>query len=85
MKRLITLSLTVFTCLCFVLATDRRALAYIDPGTGFVALQSFFAGLAAFGYFMRRRIGALFGRKPAEEVVIPVTVVVEEDSKRSAA
>lgn len=85
MKRLISFSLAVFTCLCFVLATDRHALAYIDPGTGFVALQSFFAGLAAFGYFMRRRISALFGRKPAEEVVMPTTTVGKEDGKRSAA
>jgi hypothetical protein len=85
MKRLLTLSLTVFTCLCFVLATDRHALAYIDPGTGFVALQSFFAGLAAFGYFMRRRIGGFFGRKPAAEVVMPAAVVAKKDSERSAA
>jgi hypothetical protein len=85
MKRLLALSLTVFTCLCFVLATDRHAFAYIDPGTGFVALQSFFAGLAAFGYFMRRRIGSLFGRKSAEEVVMPVVVVAKDDSERSAA
>jgi hypothetical protein len=85
MKRLISLSLAIFSCLCLVLATERHALAYIDPGTGFVALQSFFAGLAAFGYFMRRRIGGLFGRKPAEEVVMSGAVVAEDDSKRSAA
>jgi hypothetical protein len=85
MKRFISLSLAVFSCLCLALATERHALAYIDPGTGFVALQSFFAGLAAFGYFMRRRIGALFGRKPAEEVVMPTAVVSKDDSKRSAA
>jgi hypothetical protein len=85
MKRLFSLSLAIFSCLCLALATERHALAYIDPGTGFVALQSFFAGLAAFGYFMRRRISSFFGRKPAEEVVMPSAVVAKDDSKRSAA
>jgi hypothetical protein len=85
MKQSISLSLAIFSCLCLALATERHALAYIDPGTGFVALQSFFAGLAAFGYFMRRRIGGLFGRKPAEEVVMPNVNVAKDDSERSAA
>jgi hypothetical protein len=84
MKRLLSFSLAVFCCFCLMVATEPRAHAYIDPGSGLLALQSFFAGLAAFGYFMRRRIGSLFGRnKPAESVAISAATV--EDNKRNAA
>lgn len=84
MKRFVSLSLTVFCCFCLMMATERRALAYIDPGTGLLALQSFFAGLAAFGYMMRRRIAGLFGRgKSADNVVM--TPAVQEEKERNAA
>jgi len=79
MKRLISLSLAVFTCACLLLATEHRAYAYIDPGTGLLALQSVGAALATASYFMRRRIMALFGKKPA-----PMPVVVKTDSRKAA-
>jgi hypothetical protein len=85
MKRLLSLSLAAFSCFCLMVATEPRAHAYIDPGSGLLALQSFFAGLAAFGYFMRRRLGALFGKnKPAESVAIS-SAAAQEDKKRNAA
>jgi hypothetical protein len=84
MKRLISFSLAVFTCLCLLIATERQALAYVDPGSGMVALQSLASILAAAGYFMRRRIAALFGRKKPEETAeVPVTV--QKESSRNAA
>jgi hypothetical protein len=84
MKRLISLSLAVFCCLCLLISTERRAYAYIDPGSGMMALQTITAGLAAAGYFMRRKIAALFGRKkPVEAVVLPATA--REDDTRSVA
>ena len=79
MKRLISLALTVFCCICVVVATERRALAYVDPGSGLLALQSAGAVLATFGYFMRRRVMALFGKKTA-----PLPVVVKTDSRKPA-
>ena len=99
MKRLVSLSssllsasLAVFCCLCLLLATERRAYAYIDPGQGMMALQSLGALLATAGYVLRRRIAALFGRSRAPEtpvekighrVVLPSAA--RADSKRSAA
>jgi len=79
MKRFISLSLTIFTCFCLLLATERRALAYVDPGSGLLALQSLAAAGTAFGYFMRRRIMALFGKKTT-----PLPVVVKADSRKPA-
>ena len=43
-----------------MLATERRAMAYVDPGSGLLALQSIGSMLAAAGFFMRRRIMGLF-------------------------
>jgi hypothetical protein len=63
MKKLISISLGLFTCLCLLIASERRAFAYVDPGSGLLALQSIASVMAAFGYFMRRRIMLLFGRK----------------------
>jgi hypothetical protein len=85
MKRFLSFSLAVFCCICLMLATEPRAHAYIDPGTGLLALQSFFAGLAAFGYMMRRRIAGLFGRgKAAKNVVISSTAVQKEKERNAA-
>jgi hypothetical protein len=63
MKRLVSVCLTVFCCACLMLATERRAMAYVDPGSGLLALQSIGSMLAAAGFFMRRRIMRLFDKK----------------------
>jgi hypothetical protein len=69
MKRLISLCLTLFCCFCLMLATERRAMAYVDPGSGLLAVQSIGSMLAAAGFFMRRRImGMLNKNKPAAGV-----------------
>lgn len=63
MKRLVSVCLTLFCCACLMLATERRAMAYVDPGSGLLALQSIASMLAAAGFFMRRRIMGLFNKK----------------------
>jgi len=63
MKRLISVCLTLFSCFCLMLATERRAMAYVDPGTGLLAIQSLASMLAAAAFFLRRRIMALFNKK----------------------
>jgi hypothetical protein len=63
MKRMIPLSLSLLTCVGLMLATERRAMAYINPGDGLLFVQSLGAALAAGAYFLRSRIAALFGRK----------------------
>lgn len=84
MKRLISLALTMFTGVCLLMAMERRALAYVDPGSGLLALQSFASVMAAAGFFLRRRIMGLFKRnKPQANVATPVTVR-KEDSRNTA-
>jgi hypothetical protein len=82
MKRLVNFSLAVICCFCLMVATERRALAYVDPGTGLLAIQSIAAACTAGVYFMRRRIAALFGKKPATPT--PMPVVVKNDSRNAA-
>lgn len=60
MRRLISVPLAIFTILCLLVATERRAWGYVDPGTGLLALQSITSVMAAAGYLLRRRIKALF-------------------------
>jgi hypothetical protein len=66
MKRLLYLSLTFILAFCMLIATDRRAWGYVDPGSGLIALQTFASVGAAYAYVIRRRIRSLFFRK--EEV-----------------
>ncbi len=88
MKRLASFSLTLFTVCCLLLATERRALAYIDPGSGLLALQSAGAFLAAAAFTMRRRILSLFGKnQPAKKspVSVPLPVSAQKGNTRNAA
>jgi len=71
MKRLISLSLAVLITLCMVVASERRAWGYVDPGSGLIALQTIASVLAAWAYMVRRRIRAFFTRKK-EPAVLPV-------------
>jgi hypothetical protein len=71
-----------------MMATEHRAYAYVDPGSGLLAIQSMFAALGAAVYFLRRRISALFGRKKpvAEVVAAPVKAsAIQTKDNRSAA
>ncbi len=83
MKRLISVSLAMFSCACLLLATERRAMAYIDPGSGLLALQSLGSMAAAAGFFLRRRIMGLFKKKPLASAEPPVTAR-KEDSRNAA-
>ncbi|NYF78341.1 hypothetical protein [Granulicella arctica] len=84
MKRLLSFSLAFFTCFCLLIATERQALAYVDPGSGLLALQSAASVMVAVGYFMRRRIRALFGGRQAPTVV-PVPLAAEKSGTRKEA
>ncbi len=63
MKRLISSSLTLLITFFLLVATDRRAWGYVDPGSGLIALQTFASVGAAYAYFIRRRIRAFFASK----------------------
>jgi hypothetical protein len=73
MKRLISFSLAVFITLCMIVGSERRAWGYVDPGTGLIALQTLASVLAAYAYYVRRKIMAFFARKKkAPAAVLPI-------------
>ena len=75
MKRVVSICLSLFICTCLLLATERQAKAYVDPGTGLLALQSIASAVAAAAFFLRKRIVGLFTKKkPSTGVVLPVAV-----------
>jgi hypothetical protein len=52
-----------------VLMCERPAYGYTDPGTGLLAIQAVGSAMVAAGWYLRRKIYALFHReetKPAE-------------------
>ena len=64
MKRIFfSILLALFSALCLVIATAKPAYGYVDPGSGFLAVQTIASVAAAFGYFLRRRIRSLFSKK----------------------
>jgi len=74
--------LAIFTCLCLMVATEHRAYAYVDPGSGFMALQAIASVMAAAGYFLRTRIKALFTRsKPAKPTLVLPVALGKNDSR----
>jgi hypothetical protein len=84
MKRLISATCTVLFCFFLMLATEHRAMAYVDPGTGLLAIQSLGSMLAAAAFFMRRRIMALFNKKKPLASAESRLAVRKEDSRNPA-
>jgi hypothetical protein len=72
MKRLISSSLAVLIAFCLLLGSERRAWGYVDPGSGLIALQTLFSVVAAYAYYVRRRILAFFSRKKEPSAILPV-------------
>jgi hypothetical protein len=73
MKRLTSFSLAILMAFCLLVGTERRAWGYVDPGSGLIALQTCASVMAAYVYYIRRRIMAFFQRrKKAPAVVLPV-------------
>lgn len=72
MRRLISVSLAMLIAFCLLLGTERRAWGYVDPGSGLIALQTFFSVVAAYAYFIRRRIRMFFSRKKEPTGALPV-------------
>lgn len=84
MNRVLSFCLSVFTCICLLLAAEHRASAYVDPGSGLLVLQSMASVTAAAAYFLRKRIVGLFTRKkPSSGISLPVAVR-KEDSRNAA-
>jgi hypothetical protein len=74
MKRFASVTLSLFICICLLLATERQAKAYVDPGTGLLALQSAASAVAAAAFLLRKRIVGFFTRKkPSAGIALPTT------------
>jgi hypothetical protein len=50
-----------------VLLAERPAYAYADPGSGLLAIQAAGSALVATGWYLRRKIYALFHRNAPQE------------------
>jgi hypothetical protein len=70
MKSFISASLAVLIVLCALVATDRQAWGYMDPGSGLLTIQTIASTVAASAYFLRRRLHSLFSRNN-EKVAVP--------------
>ena len=83
MKRLSSLLLGIAMVICFIVASERTAWGYVDPGSGLLALQGFASVLGTAAFYFRRRLRALFGRKSANDVPVYTAKPVQE-SKNAA-
>ncbi len=81
MKRFVSISLAIVLCFCMLIATERQAFAYVDPGSGMLALQSIASVMAASVYFLRRRIRLLFARSASQ----PKGTLAAKDNSADAA
>lgn len=84
MKRFASFVLGCIAVFCLMIATERKALAYIDPGSGLLAIQSAAAAVGSVAYFCRRKIRALFGGAKTDETET-ATVVEKKPETRKAA
>ena len=85
MKRLVSVSLALFCCIALLVATERRAWGYVDPGSGLLAIQSIGSVMVAAGYFLRRRILSLFTKPKQEKTPIVLPVAAAKNNSRNAA
>jgi hypothetical protein len=61
------IAVTIAMLFCLSVSLERRAYAYVDPGSGLLILQGIGTVLTGVLFTLRRRIKALFTRsKPAE-------------------
>lgn len=65
--RLKYLVVTLLLMVALGVTFERRAYAYIDPGSGLLVFQSIGAIVSGTLFYFRRRLRALFGRSPKVE------------------
>lgn len=73
MRKLTSLFLSVLVIAGFFLATERRALAYADPGSSLLLLQTAGSVLTATALYFRRKIFSWFHRGKHEEPAMDTT------------
>lgn len=55
-------------CIGVLLITEQPAYAYTDPGTGLLAIQAAGSAMVAAGWYLRRKIAALFQRQEPAKI-----------------
>jgi hypothetical protein len=67
-----------------LMLSERPAYAYTDPGTGLLAIQAAGSALVATGWYLRRKIYALFHRGAAKDPQNDLPAAADnEESPRS--
>lgn len=66
-NRLKYLVVTLLLMAALGVTFERRAYAYIDPGSGLLIFQSVGAIVSGTLFYFRRRLKAIFGRDPKVE------------------
>jgi hypothetical protein len=89
MKRTLSAPFALLIALCLLVGSERRAFAYVDPGSGLIALQTAASVVAAYAYFLRRRIRTFFTRRQNAAHVVelapaPARAVQSADTSRVA-
>jgi hypothetical protein len=56
------IAVTIAMVFCLAITLERRAYAYVDPGSGLLILQGAAAAVTGVLFTLRRRIKALFTR-----------------------
>lgn len=67
MRRLLLILPVCLVCLGMLLLAERPAYGYTDPGTGLLAIQAMGSAMVAAGWYLRRKIYALFHRGNASK------------------
>jgi hypothetical protein len=65
-RRLSTGASTIFGVLLFMLASERPAHAYTDPGSGMLIWQGLVAAFLGASFYFRKFFFKLFGKKPTD-------------------
>lgn len=67
MRKLLLIFPAFLICLGILLAAEKPAYGYIDPGSGLLAIQALGSMLVAAGWYLRRKIYRLFHRGKAAD------------------
>lgn len=84
MKRLALWSVGIFCGFCLMIATEQRAMAYVDPGSGLMVIQGAASVAAAVGYFFRRKLFGFFGKSETTKAPATTAVPAKRTSSRLA-
>lgn len=78
MKRLLLITPIFLMAVGALMLFEQPAYAYTDPGTGLLAIQAAGSALIAAGWYLRRKIYALFHRRTTAKPEAEFAAVKED-------